>query len=161
MAEAHPVGFRWVVKAKERGARVIHVDPRFGRTSQIADTHLPIRAGSDIVFLGALIRHVIETKSYFEDYVLNYTNASTIVDERYEDAEDNGGRFSGYDPETGTYANDTWGYEGGQMPSAAGMREHGTMPFEESTGVGMLDGEIQRDPTLQDPRCVFQILRRH
>src|SRR3954454_12072221 len=161
MAEAHPVGFRWVVKAKERGARVIHVDPRYSRTSQLADRHVPIRAGSDIAFLGGLIRHVIETDSYFRDYVVNYTNASTIVDERFEDTEDLGGRFSGYDPQTRLYDNATWGYEGGQMPAAAGMREHGTMPFEASTGVGMLEGEIQRDETLQDQRCVFQILRRH
>ncbi len=62
MAEAHPVGFRWVMKAKERGARVIHVDPRFGRTSQLADRHVAIRAGSDIAFLGALIRHVLESE---------------------------------------------------------------------------------------------------
>ena len=79
MAEAHPVGFRWVMKAKERGARVIHVDPRYGRTSQLADLHVPIRAGTDVAFLGGLIRHVIETESYFREYVVNYTNAATIV----------------------------------------------------------------------------------
>jgi formate dehydrogenase major subunit len=161
MAEAHPVGFRWVVKGKERGARIIHVDPRYSRTSQLADRHVPIRAGTDIAFLGGLIRHVIETEAYFREYVLHYTNASTIVDERFQDTEDLGGRFSGYDPETGLYDNRTWGYEGGQMPATAGVREHGTMPFEESTGVGMLEGEIRRDETLQDPRCVFQIVRRH
>ena len=77
MAEAHPVGFRWVMKAKERGARVIHVDPRYGRTSQLADLHVPIRAGTDVAFLGGLIRHVIETESYFKEYVVNYTNAAT------------------------------------------------------------------------------------
>src|SRR5947208_10988423 len=100
MAEAHPVGFRWVMKAKERGARVIHVDPRFGRTSQLADRHVPIRAGTDIAFLGGLIRHVLETESYFREYVLAYTNASTLVSEEYQDAEDLGGVFSGFDPET-------------------------------------------------------------
>ena len=161
MAEAHPVGFRWVAKAKERGARVIHVDPRFSRTSQLADTYVPIRAGSDIAFLGGLIRHVIETESYFREYVVNYTNAPTIVDDRFEDTEDLGGRFSGYDPETGLYDNTTWGYRGGQVPASAGVREHGTMPFEESTGAGMLVGDAERDDTLQDPRCVFQVVRRH
>ena len=81
MAEAHPVGFRWVMKAKERGARVIHVDPRYGRTSQLADTYVPIRAGTDVAFLGGVIRHVIETESYFKEYVVNFTNASgdTVV----------------------------------------------------------------------------------
>ena len=73
MAEAHPVGFRWVMKAKERGAKVIHVDPRFGRTSQLADFHVPIRAGSDIAFLGGLIRHVIENDGFFREYVVSYT----------------------------------------------------------------------------------------
>jgi Molybdopterin oxidoreductase len=70
MAEAHPVGFRWVMKAKERGARVIHVDPRYGRTSQMADLYVPIRAGTDVAFLGGIIRHVIETGSYFKEYVV-------------------------------------------------------------------------------------------
>ena len=161
MAEAHPVGFRWVMKAKERGARVIHVDPRFSRTSQLADLHVPIRAGTDIAFLGGLIRHVIETDSYFKEYVVNYTNASTIVDERFRDTEDLDGLFSGFDPETGAYDTSTWGYEGGQVAPASGVREHPTQAFSDHTGTGMLVGEIRRDETLQDPRCVFQILRRH
>src|SRR5215203_3417939 len=93
MAEAHPVGFRWVMKAKERGATIIHVDPRYSRTSALADLHVPIRAGSDIAFLGGLIRHVIQTESYFKDYVLVYTNASTLVNEKFQDTEDLGGVF--------------------------------------------------------------------
>ena len=161
MAEAHPVGFRWVMKAKERGARVIHVDPRFSRTSQLADLYVPIRAGTDIAFLGGLIRHVIETKSYFEDYVVNYTNASTIVDERFKDTEDLDGVFSGFEPETGSYDPTSWMYEGGQVAAPAGVREHTTQAFSEHTGAGMLVGGLRRDPTLQDPRCAFQILRRH
>jgi anaerobic selenocysteine-containing dehydrogenase len=88
MAEAHPVGFRWVMKAKQRGARVIHVDPGYGRTSQLADMYVPIRAGTDVAFLGGLIRHVIETGSYFKEYVVNYTNACAIVDESFRDTED-------------------------------------------------------------------------
>jgi formate dehydrogenase major subunit len=161
MAEAHPVGFRWVVKAKERGARIIHVDPHFSRTSQLADHYVPIRAGSDIAFLGALIRHVIETESYFRDYVVHYTNASTIVNENFRDAEDLGGLFSGYDPETGMYDRSSWMYEGGEVAAAAGVREHSTESFTERTGAGMLVGEIERDETLQHPRCVFQIIRKH
>jgi formate dehydrogenase major subunit len=115
MAEAHPVGFRWVMRAKERGAKVIHVDPRFGRTGASADTHVPIRAGTDIAFLGGLIRHILETDSYFKEYVLNYTNASTIINDKFEDTEDLGGVFSGFDPETGLYDRSSWMYEGGEV----------------------------------------------
>ena len=161
MAEAHPVGFRWVMKAKERGAKVIHVDPRYGRTSQLADRHIPIRAGTDITFLGALIRHVIETESYFHDYVVNYTNASTIVSEDFRDTEDLEGLFSGFDPETGRYDRTTWMYEGGEIAAAAGVREHTSQAFSEKTGAGMRTEQVERDETLQHPRCVFQILKRH
>jgi formate dehydrogenase major subunit len=161
MAEAHPVGFRYVMKAKERGATIIHVDPRFSRTSAVSDIHVPIRAGTDIAFLGGLIRHVLETESYFKEYVLHYTNASTIVDERFRDTEDLGGVFSGFDPETGTYDRTSWMYEGGEVAAAAGQREHSSQAFEEQTGAGMLTGPVHRDETLQHPRCVFQIMRRH
>jgi formate dehydrogenase major subunit len=161
MAEAHPVGFRWVMKAKERGARIISVDPRYSRTSELADFHVPIRAGSDIAFLGGLIRHVLETESYFREYVLHYTNASTIINEKFRDTEDLAGVFSGFDPETGLYDRSSWMYEGGEMASAAGVREHASQAFEESTGAGMHGGHINRDETLEHPRCVFQLLRRH
>jgi formate dehydrogenase major subunit len=161
MAEAHPVGFRWVMKARERGAKVIHVDPRYGRTSAMSDLHVPIRAGSDIAFLGGLIRHVIETDSWFREYVIPYTNASTIVNDQYAGPDELGGVFAGFDPETGTYDRAKWMYEGGEMASAAGAREHSTQAFEEQTGAGMLTGKVERDETLQHPRCVFQILRRH
>jgi len=161
MAEAHPVGFRWVVKARERGARIIHVDPRYSRTSALADKHVPIRAGSDIAFLGALINHVIQTESYFKEYVVHYTNAATLVSEKFQDTEDLGGVFSGFDAETGTYDPTTWAYEGGEVASAAGQREHASQAFEEKTGAGMMTGKVRRDPTLQHPRCVFQIVKRH
>jgi formate dehydrogenase major subunit len=161
MAEAHPVGFRWVMKAKERGARIIHIDPRFSRTSALADKHVPIRAGSDIAFLGGLIRHVIETESYFRDYVVDYTNASTLVSEDFKDTEDLDGVFSGFDPDTGTYDRTTWSYEGGEVAASAGVREHSTQSFEARTGAGMHGGDFERDPTLEHPRCVFQVLKRH
>ena len=161
MAEAHPVGFRWVMKAKERGAKVIHVDPRFSRTSQIADLHVPIRAGTDIAFLGGIIRHVIETESFFREYVVQYTNAATIVNEKFRDTEDLGGLFSGYDPATGAYDRTSWNYEGGEVAAAAGVREHVSQAFNEQTGVGLHSGALRRDETLQHPRCVFQILKRH
>jgi formate dehydrogenase major subunit len=159
MAEAHPVGFRWVMKARERGATVIHVDPRFSRTSAMADLHVPIRAGTDVAFLGGLIHHVLETESYFRDYVLAYTNASTIVNEHFRDTEDLDGLFSGYDPESKSYDPSSWMYEGGEVASAAGNREHSTQAFHGETG--MLQGDVKRDETLEHPRCVFQILKRH
>lgn len=161
MAEAHPVGFRWVMRARERGAKVIHVDPRFGRTSASANFHVPIRSGTDIAFLGGLINQVLETESYFKEYVLHYTNASTIVSERFADTEDLGGVFSGFDPETGTYDRSSWMYEGGQVAPAAGARAHPTEQFDPATGDGMLEGEIQRDETLQHERCVLQLMRKH
>jgi formate dehydrogenase major subunit len=161
MAEAHPVGFRWVMKAKERGARIIHVDPRFSRTSQLADLHVPIRAGTDVAFLGGLIRQVIETESYFRDYVVHYTNASTIVDGRFRDTEALDGLFSGFDPETGTYDPTSWMYEACRVGLSAGVHEHATQASSEHTGAGMHVGEVKRDDTLEHPRCVFQILRRH
>ena len=147
MAEAHPVGFRWVMRARERGAKVIHVDPRFGRTGASCDLHVPIRAGTDIAFLGGVIRHVLETESYFKEYVLHYTNASTIIGEEFRDTEDLGGVFSGFDPETGTYDRSSWMYEGGEVASAAGMREHATQAFDEHTGAGHARG---RGPARRD-----------
>src|SRR3954454_6302293 len=161
MAEAHPVGFRWVMKARERGAKIIHVDPRFSRTSAMSDMHVPIRAGSDIAFLGGLIRHVLVTKSYFKEYVLNYTNAATLVNEEFKDTEDLGGYFSGFDSEEGSYEPSTWMYEGGEVAASAGRREHSTQSFEARTGAGMMTGRVRTDPTLQHPRCVITLLRRH
>ena len=171
MAECHPVGFQWVTEAKARGARVIHVDPRFTRTSAVADKHLPIRAGSDIVLLGALINHVLRNDLWFHDYVLHYTNAATLISEDFEDAEDLDGLFSGYDPETGTYHLKSWGYQtedereghqadqerdkGEEERAKAGGQEYG------SGGAPVGAGRPVRDETLQHPRTVFQILKRH
>jgi formate dehydrogenase major subunit len=149
------------MRARERGAKVIHVDPRFGRTGASADLHVPIRAGTDIAFLGGIIRHVLETESYFKEYVLHYTNASTIINEKFADTEDLGGVFSGFDPETGTYDRSSWMYEGGEVSSAAGTREHATQAFDEHTGAGLLEGPVHRDETLRHERCVFQLLRKH
>jgi formate dehydrogenase major subunit len=112
MAENHPVGFRWPMKAREKGATVIHVDPRFTRTSASASLYVPIRSGSDIAFLGGLINYVLTHDKWFKEYVLAYTNASTIVRDDYIDAEDNGGLFSGYDSQSGSYDNASWAYAG-------------------------------------------------
>ena len=139
MAEAHPVGFQWVAEAKQRGAKLIHIDPRFTRTSALADKHVHIRAGSDIVLLGGLIHHMIENDLWFEDYVVHYTNAAHLIDEEFAGPEDLDGLFSGFDEETGGYDKTTWQYQ--QDPYEA-------------------DG-IAKDSTLQHPRCVFQVLKRH
>jgi formate dehydrogenase major subunit len=162
MAECHPVGFRWVMEAKRRGARIVHVDPRFTRTSAVSDLHVPIRAGTDIAFLGGLIRYVLENDRWFREYVVSFTNAPAIIDARYADAEDLGGIFSGYDGESGKYEIASWQYEGvdGTVP-AAGHKEI----FAEPGAGGEVRGRCityeHRDETLRHPRCVFQILKRH
>src|SRR4051794_34924101 len=103
MAEAHPVGFRWPMKAKEKGATLIHVDPRFSRTSAMCDHFVGIRAGSDIAFLGGIINYVLTHERWFKDYVLAFTNASVIVSDEFKDTEDLNGLFSGFDAESHEY----------------------------------------------------------
>src|SRR5690348_17987421 len=98
MAECHPVGFQWVMEAKARGAKIIHVDPRFTRTSAVSDVHVPLRAGSDIAFLGGIVKYILDNEKYFKEYVLAYTNAASIVSEEFRDTGDLEGVFSGYDP---------------------------------------------------------------
>jgi formate dehydrogenase major subunit len=165
MAECHPVAFRWVMEAKNRGATIIHVDPRFTRTSAVADLHVPIRPGSDIVFLGGIVRHVLENERFFREYVVHYTNAATIVDERYRDAEDLDGLFSGLDPSTGKYDWDSWSYQG--VPGIVPATGHKHLSAEPGAGGGEAEGSVEKmlgrdqDPTLRHPRCVLQILRRH
>src|SRR6476646_4281140 len=123
MAEAHPVGFRWPMKAKERGATLMHVDPRFTRTSALCDVHVGIRAGSDVAFLGGLVNYVLTHDRWFKDYVLHYTNSATIIEEGYRDPEDLDGLFSGYDPDKGKYDESSWSYEGVGVVPAAGHKE--------------------------------------
>ncbi len=123
MAECHPVGFRWVMKARENGATIIHVDPRFTRTSAVADIHVPLRAGSDIAFLGGLIHYIIENDRYFKEYVVNYTNAPAIICDEFQDTEDHDGLFSGWNQEKGAYDHRTWMYKDVDPEPAAGARE--------------------------------------
>jgi formate dehydrogenase major subunit len=162
MAECHPVGFQWVMEAKERGARVIHVDPRFTRTSALADTFVALRAGSDIAFLGAVVNHILTNGREFREYVVAYTNASAIVDERFQDTEDLDGLFSGWDPEHKVYDPETWQYEGMPAAPSAGHRESSPQGEAHGYGARLTAGEPPAtDPTLEHPRCVFQILKRH
>jgi formate dehydrogenase major subunit len=136
-AEAHPVGFRFVMQARLRGATVIHVDPRFTRTSAMADQFVAIRAGSDIAFLGGLIHEILAHDLWFRDYVAAYTNAGHVIRGDFGDTEELDGLFSGFDPEAATYDPATWQYE---LDAA---------------------GQPLIDPTLQHPRCVLSLLRRH
>jgi formate dehydrogenase major subunit len=164
MAEAHPVGFQWVVEAQRRGATVIHVDPRFTRTSALADVHVPIRAGSDIAFLGGIVNHILSNERDFREYVVAYTNAATILRDDFVDTEDLDGLFSGWDPDTRSYDISSWQYAGMAAGSAAGNREIATSAAE-TTGAGGAKLEHgdppERDETLQHPRCVYQVLKRH
>src|SRR5256886_412510 len=137
LAECHPVSYKWAVKAKERGAKIIHVDPRFTRTSATADIWVPIRSGTNIVFFGGLIRYAIESKKYFHDYVVAYTNASLLLDPEFKTPTDLDGLFSGFNPAIRSYDQSTWKF---QLDA---------------------DDYPKKDTTLRDPNCVFQRLRRH
>jgi formate dehydrogenase major subunit len=201
-AEAHPVGFQWVMEGRARGAKLIHVDPRFSRTSALADLYVPIRAGTDIAFLGGVIHYVLENGKWFHDYVLRYTNASTIITEEYRDTEDLAGFFSGFEEEDRKYDFATWQYESGRVEAAEGSRDGGSVLGQEdqtrgkrqqeaqdgeedeggrkgrhrtspgvrssgraeshgSGGAAISDSDPPRDDSLQHPRCVLQILKRH
>ena len=167
MAECHPVGFQWVTEAQQRGARVIHVDPRFTRTSAVADRHIALRAGSDIVLLGALINYVLSNDLWFDEYVRAYTNAATVISEDYRGAEDLDGLFSGYNPEDGTYGQPSWSYQstgGEEKVEEPGEEPEGAEAEPQIYGAGgpaLSHADLARDETLQDPHCVFQILKRH
>jgi formate dehydrogenase major subunit len=165
MAENHPVGFQWPMEARRRGAKLIHVDPRFTRTSAMCDLHVPIRAGTDIAFLGGIVNYIIEHERWFDEYVKTYTNAPTIVREDFKDTEDLDGIFSGWDPEQKTYDPSSWQYAGMEL-KGSGQGEEGAPQGEQSGhgghGAGLHHGEPpEEDETLQHPRCVFQIVKRH
>jgi formate dehydrogenase major subunit len=163
MAECHPVGFQWVMEAKARGTKVIHVDPRFTRTSAVADMHLPLRAGSDIVFLGAIINYVLANEKYFRDYVIAYTNAATILTDDFTDTEDLDGVFSGLDAEGHRYDLSTWSYQGAMLRAAAGARGAPYKDFGRTgrTASSAPSGAPQVAESLEHPRSVFQVLKRH
>lgn len=134
-AENHPISMKWLLKAREqRNAKIIHVDPRYTRTSTKADIYAPLRSGTDIAFLGGMIKYIIDNERYHKEYVLAYTNASFLVKDEYS-FED--GLFSGYDAENRKYDVSSWDYQ-----------------YDES-------GLPIKDPTLQNPRCVFQLMKKH
>ena len=134
-AEAHPCGFKWVVEAKKtRKAKLVVVDPRFNRTASVADYYAPLRPGSDIAFLGGVINYLLTNDKLHHDYVKAFTNASFLIDEGFKFDD---GIFSGYNEEKRSYGKDTWKYQ-----------------FDK-------DGFAKVDETLQDPNCVFQLLKKH
>jgi formate dehydrogenase major subunit len=165
MAEAHPVGFQWVMEAKARGAKVFHIDPRFTRTSALADQHVALRAGTDIAFLGGVINYILTNQLEFREYVQAYTNAPILVCEHFADTEDLDGLFSGYDPDSASYDRSSWTYESLEADSAAGTRQkEQSSSYQHGSGGPVLEGaagELAADPSLEHPRCVFQILKRH
>lgn len=135
-AENHPCGFKWAIEAKKtKNAKIVCIDPRFTRTAAVADHYAPLRAGSDIAFLLGVIRYAIENKRFHEDYVKAHTNASYLVSERFKFEE---GLFSGFDAGKVEYDKEQWAYE--PDPATKGY---------------------QLDPTLQHPRCVFQLMKKH
>ena len=135
-AENHPVGFKWFIEAKKtRNAKLIAVDPRFTRTAAVADLYAPIRPGTDIAFLNGIIRYAIEKKRYHEDYVKIHTNGPYLVGEKFSFQD---GLFSGFDAAKGEYDKTAWGYQADEKTQAYSV-----------------------DPTLQNPRCVFQLLKAH
>jgi formate dehydrogenase major subunit len=199
MAENHPVAFRWPMKAKvDHGAKLIHVDPRFTRTSSVADIYAPLRAGSDIAFLGGVINYVVNSERwnsdpFFRSWVVSYTNASTIIGDDFKDAEDNEGVFSGlmeykggvaewpFNGFANQYTDTTWQYARTKAPDqgrSASTAQSGEVqgassgskttqaagpsgPPYDALVKSLLKPAPQRDETLQNPRCVFQIVKRH
>jgi len=136
-AENHPISMKWITKAKEMGAKLIVVDPRFTRTASKADIYAPIRSGTDIAFLGGMIKYILDNNLYFKDYVVNYTNATFLVNPEFRGSGELQGVFSGYNEKTRKYDKKTWSYQ---------MDENG-IP--------------KKDPTLKDPNCVFRLLKKH
>ena len=167
MAECHPVGFKWPMKAKAKGATLIHVDPRFTRTSAMCDQYVPIRSGTDIAFLGGLVNYILTNKKYFEEYVVAFTNAATLINAGFKDTEENDGFFSGYNAQTRAYDRATWQYQTGKAPERVPEPLVQTGPGSVK-GVNFaalianrLPGQPLQDKTLQDPQTVFQIIKKH
>jgi len=164
MAENHPVGFQWVIEARKRGATIIHVDPRFTRTSAMSDVWVPLRSGSDIVFLGGLIHYVLEHGKEFREYVKHYTNAATILRDDMRLPDDLDGVFSGWDEETKKYSPETWLYKGAREKPDAIQPGHAQAGGGHGKDRGGEAGDVHKhesDPTLQHPLCVFNVLKRH
>jgi formate dehydrogenase major subunit len=163
-AENHPCGFKWAIEAKRnRNAKMIVVDPRFTRTAAVADLFCQIRVGGDLAFLGGIINYAIENHRIAKDYLLNYTNAAFIVKDGFELPEADG-VFSGFDAKTQTYDKSSWSYASGDAGGKA-IREVKPVAAPKTAGAPptppTLPEKAAYDLTLQDPRCVFQQLKKH
>jgi formate dehydrogenase major subunit len=184
-AENHPCGFKWVVEAKKtRNASLVVVDPRFQRTASQADLFCQIRAGTDVAFLGGLINYAIQHDRYAKEYITNYTNAAFIVKKGFKLPED--GLFSGFDPAAGKYDVSSWNYEeGGNVTgTAAAAIAAGDGPATADSAKAAapapppkvvavagkapapplppsLPGNTAYDLSLEHPRCVFQLMKKH
>jgi formate dehydrogenase major subunit len=167
MAECHPVGFKWPMRAKAKGATLIHVDPRFTRTSAMCDVYVPMRSGTDIVFLGGLINYILTERKYFLEYMINFTNAATLINGAFKDTEDGDGFFSGYNATTRTYDTGTWQYQRTTPPARvpeppAGPAGQSIKGANFATLIAnRLPGVPREDRTLNDPNTVFNILKKH
>jgi formate dehydrogenase major subunit len=169
-AEAHPVGFQWFMKAKldpkrgigaGGGAKIIHIDPRFTRTSAVADVYARIRTGTDVALFGALINYVLERNLIHHEYVRHYTNASFLVKEGYDFHD---GLFSGYDPAKRTYDTSSWVYEGDSAAQVAYDRTQKEIQVGgdgQKVSPGPATVLAKRDMQLEHPRSVFQLMRKH
>src|SRR6202050_5708784 len=146
-AENHPCGFKWPVEAKrERNAKMIVVDPRYTRTAAVSDLFLQIRAGSDIAFLGGVIRYALENQRIAKEYLVNYTNAAFVIKQGFKLPDD--GLYSGFDHDNQTYDKSTWNYEEAGAGQAAKPGEPPSLP-----------PNVIYHTTLAHPRCVSQLMR--
>lgn len=161
MAENHPIAFRFVMQAKERGATIVHVDPRFSRTSAMADIHIPIRPGADIAWVGGLINYVLQNGLYFKEYVVHYTNAANIIEEGFQDTEELDGLFSGYNPDERNYDIQSWQYQDQPVPAPNYNPVQLSTQEHIKATENLTKKPPPKDPTLQHHNCVLQILKRH
>ncbi|OQX19499.1 MAG: formate dehydrogenase-N subunit alpha [Desulfobulbaceae bacterium A2] len=136
-AENHPVCMKWVMEARKKGGKLVSVDPRFTRTSAVSDVYAPLRSGTDIAFLGGMIKYILDNKLYFEDYVKLYTNATFLIDPAFKMPGELDGLFSGYDEAGRKYDKKSWSYQRNE------------------------DGTVKQDMSMGDPNCVFQLLKKH
>jgi len=135
-ASNHPVSMKWIKRAQDKGAKLICVDPRFTQTAAKADLYAPLRSGTDLAFLGGMIKYILDNNLYFKEYVVNYTNASFLVNPDFKGPAELDGLFSGFDEKTKKYDKATWSFQ------------------KDEAGLAL------KDPTLEDPNCVFQLLKK-
>jgi formate dehydrogenase major subunit len=160
-AENHPCGFKWAIEAKRtRSAKMISVDPRFTRTSAVADLFCQIRAGTDIAFLGGMINYAIENNRIAKDYIINYTNAAFVVESDFKLPADTDGVFSGFDAEKHTYNRASWNYSGTGGKSQQNLGAS-TGQNQAPAPMPPMPEKVDYDLTLQNPNCVFQLLKKH